>query len=331
MRVEAPLSPEERRRAFSEMEAWQDCRQGGPLRVVVGGGLGDSLMHTPFIRHFRRDSAVTHLRCVVPERAAPLFMHNPHLDELIPCPARELPLWAAEEEDGDVFAPYFQFARCEITAEGVTAEARRGWLKDDEHISLHIIRRTARRYGLTLDNWLPEIFVTSADEAAAEGLRTELQAGSGPVVLNTRSASRDKDYPDALWRQVADTLRPEMRLLEHSATGPFLNGVPALWPLPPLQVAAALFRLAACVVTSDSFAAHVAAAVGTPAVVLFGPTDPAAFGYPEHTQLTADHFGVCCDPGHGRCNEPCCPGRIPPAEVASAVIRTLRDGKPPMS
>jgi len=281
------------------MEAWQDCRQGGPLRVVVGGGLGDSLMHTPFIRHFRRDPAVTRLRCVVPERAAPLFMHNPHLDELIPCPARELPLWAAEEEDGDVFAPYFQFARCEITAEGVTAEARRGWLKDDEHISLHIIRRTARRYGLTLDNWLPEIFVTSADEAAAEGLRTELQAGSGPVVLNTRSASRDKDYPD--------------------------------WPLPPLQVAAALFRLAACVVTSDSFAAHVAAAVGTPAVVLFGPTDPAAFGYPEHSQLTADHFGVCCDPGHGRCNEPCCPGRIPPAEVASAVIRTLRDGKPPMS
>ena len=46
----------------------------------------------------------------------------------------------------------------------------------------------------------------------------------------------------------------------------------------PLRVLAALLRRAAVMVTVDSGPMHLAAALGTPLVALFGPTDPSRTG-----------------------------------------------------
>ena len=45
-----------------------------------------------------------------------------------------------------------------------------------------------------------------------------------------------------------------------------------------LRELACLYRQAALVITTDSGPMHLAAAVGTPVVALFGPTDPARTG-----------------------------------------------------
>jgi ADP-heptose:LPS heptosyltransferase len=49
--------------------------------------------------------------------------------------------------------------------------------------------------------------------------------------------------------------------------------------------AIALLRRVSLLVTSDNFLMHAAHLTGTPAVVLWGPTDRRSYGYPEHSHL----------------------------------------------
>ena len=80
-----------------------------------------------------------------------------------------------------------------------------------------------------------------------------------------------------------------------------------------LRASAALIERAATLVTNDSAPLHLATAVGTPVVALFGPTVPAfGFGPRGPTDLVVEHPALACRPcsahgpqvcplGHHRC------------------------------
>ena len=90
---------------------------------------------------------------------------------------------------------------------------------------------------------------------------------------------------------------------------------------------AALFSMADFVVTVDSGPMHIAAAVGTPVIALFGPTSPARTGPfkgpggPGHTVIRK---GVECSPCFKKeCAEPVCMTGITVDEVLAAVEQTI--------
>ncbi len=86
-----------------------------------------------------------------------------------------------------------------------------------------------------------------------------------------------------------------------------------------LRELAALYRRAALLVTTDSGPMHLAAAVGTPVVALFGPTDPARTGPygPSHRVISK---GLPCSPCFRKqCPDPRCMTEISVEEVFSAV------------
>ena len=88
-----------------------------------------------------------------------------------------------------------------------------------------------------------------------------------------------------------------------------------------LRDLAYLYALSALVVTTDSGPMHVAAAVGTPTVALFGPTDPARTGPygPGHTVIRA---GLSCSPCFlKRCETMRCMEEISVEEVFQAVLK----------
>jgi len=98
----------------------------------------------------------------------------------------------------------------------------------------------------------------------------------------------------------------------------------------PPELTALLARSKA-LVTNDSGPAHVASAVGTPVVAVFGPTVP-AFGYTPWGagNRIVEHLGLACRPcsshgpqvcplGHHRCMR-----EIAPAEVLAALDDVLR-------
>jgi len=90
-----------------------------------------------------------------------------------------------------------------------------------------------------------------------------------------------------------------------------------------LRELACLFRQAALVVTTDSGPMHLAAAVGTPVVALFGPTDPARTGPygPGHRVIRRDLPCMPCF--RKRCEAPRCMTEISVDEVFTAMKEIL--------
>jgi heptosyltransferase-1 len=91
-----------------------------------------------------------------------------------------------------------------------------------------------------------------------------------------------------------------------------------------LRELACLYRQAALLVTTDSGPMHLAAAVGTPVVALFGPTDPSRTG-PCGDGHRVVRTGISCSPCfRKRCGNPRCMTEMTVAEVLAAVKETMR-------
>jgi len=92
-----------------------------------------------------------------------------------------------------------------------------------------------------------------------------------------------------------------------------------------LRDLAYLYERAALVVTTDSGPMHMAAAVGTPTVALFGPTDPARTG-PYGMGHTVVRAGVPCSPCFlKRCDTRQCMKNISADDVFHEVRRKIED------
>ncbi|MHB8092457.1 MAG: lipopolysaccharide heptosyltransferase I [Syntrophales bacterium] len=130
---------------------------------------------------------------------------------------------------------------------------------------------------------------------------------------------------DRIWQELgitvvltggdAEPLEKIMKLMKTKALN--LGGKTSLREL------AALYKRAKIVVTTDSGPMHLAAAVGTPTVALFGPTDPVRTGPygPGHRVIRT---GINCSPCfRKKCPQPRCMTEISVEEVFNAVRKKL--------
>jgi ADP-heptose:LPS heptosyltransferase len=155
--------------------------------------------------------------------------------------------------------------------------------------------------------WAPDRF-------AATGRALAEQHGLEPVVLS--GLDTDEQH---LAREVAARIGPSTRVLP-AAPGP--------------QSLGALLRRCRLVIANDSGVVHVATAVGTPVVAIFGPTNDRAWGpYPPadpRHQVVREVLvcAPCIHRGHRFGTPQGCPARtclalIEPTHVLSAVERAL--------
>jgi ADP-heptose:LPS heptosyltransferase len=184
------------------------------------------------------------------------------------------------------------------------------------------VRQIARRYGISLTDESLDVFTAPEDEQWAEGF-TEVFAGKPIVALNRRTASGAKEYPRESWQAVVSALAPRAAMLEFGAPSEALAGAQCIWPFQPLRRTAALLRRVRCLVTVDSLAAHLATAVGTPAVVVFGPSNPAVFGHPGNRNVRRAPCEPCYNPFEAGCTEPVCLNQLPPQTIIDAALAEL--------
>jgi heptosyltransferase-2 len=145
--------------------------------------------------------------------------------------------------------------------------------------------------------------LTSADHAAAEGWLAARGVRGGFVALAPGSIWGTKRWP--YYRELAAAIdRPiviiggkdDAQLADailDAGRGRVMSAAGAL----SLRESAALIQRAAALVTNDSAPLHLATAVGTPIVALFGPTVPEfGFGPRRPGDLTLGHNGLACRP-----------------------------------
>ncbi len=292
------------------MQSWE-------LVVVALGGLGDSLLLSPFIRQFHRSGKYARIRCVCRPHAVELFDRSPYVDEVIVCSGPALFLWAVPQPGRDVFCPYHR-VRLRTKPGGALQVAVEDRLNPGRG-EVPVLKQIARRFHLAEADGALELFTSATDLAAA---RRIVPTGDQrrTLLVGFKSALPEKDLPDWLRRQVRGRLRRRgFRLVE--VDGASLRIGRRRMRLPGIRVMAGVAARCVAMVTVDSFLGHLAVAVGTPAVVLFGPADPAVYGHRQNVNVRSSSCPPCGGtPRRRACPEPVCMNGFSAAEVVNQVV-----------
>lgn len=202
---------------------------------------------------------------------------------------------------------------------------------DDGHVigkNLHLLRLVG------VETSRIEFPIADVASLALDGIRREI--GPGPFALiNPGAAWPNKRWPAARFGEVAAFLRDVRGLPSVVLWGPgelpLAQAVVAASSgagraAPPTEVPdlVALSRQAALMVSGDTGPLHIAAAVGTPVVALFGPTNPQRNGPWAAVDVTVSRFDGCGCPYERQCHEASwCLESIGVAEVTAAIQQRL--------
>ncbi|WP_447979702.1 lipopolysaccharide heptosyltransferase II [Candidatus Nitrospira bockiana] len=168
--------------------------------------------------------------------------------------------------------------------------------------------------------------------------RAGLKTGTDWIAMNVSARWETKQWPAGDFADAADRLQseglgqvlmiggPGDRRASETVVNTMRTPVIDLTGHVPLTLLPCLLGEASVLLTNDSGPMHIAAAMGTPVVALFGPTSPVRTGpYGEgHVVMAA---GVACSPCFSRvCRNAVrleCLHRIRPEQVVDAVRRRL--------
>ena len=327
------------------------------IAVRLPNPLGDVLAATPLLRLLRRRTPDAHLLAVGGAKAVALLRGLDSVDELVELPPREgngaggpfaeaRALRALRADLIYVLPNSWSAAwaaRWARIPQRIGRRARgRGPLLSKRLPSIREPRPMTELYGelaSALPGELPRIELRVTDherERAAARLAALLpERGSGVLAVAPGAAfGPSKIYPaGALGRAMA-------MAREHTGLNPLVVGAPSEEALlrevgghggAPVAVAdvgemKGLLAASEVLLTMDSGARHLGAALGVPQVVLYGPTDPRWSAFARERTIAIRVSGVGCMPCHRkvcpidhRCMEWIAPGR-----VAGAVDQALR-------
>jgi len=207
---------------------------------------------------------------------------------------------------------------------------QRGWINPEIiHLAYtsgngrHIAEQMADKAGVALPrDWRP---ILSA--------RAPAERHSNLIVLQNscrgaRYAADTKEWPQERWRELVTRLTPDFELVQiGSSVDPPLPRTRDLRGQTTLHGAAELIAGSRCFLGLESGLMHVAAAVGTPAVIIYGGrTRPHETGYAFNHNITRAPDCAGCALNTGCSNGMICMD-IPVSEVETAVRDAMN--KPP--
>jgi heptosyltransferase-1 len=174
--------------------------------------------------------------------------------------------------------------------------------------------------------------------AALDALRATIGAGTRFALINPGAAWPNKRWPAERFGEIAAFIRETCGLLPVVLWGPGEDalarsvlaasaGAAVLAPPTTIGDIVAFARAASLVVSGDTGPLHLATAVGTPTVSLFGPTDPVRNGAFAPEDVTVSRYDACGCHYDRRCHETeWCLGGVRAAEVCAAVQQRLAAG-----
>jgi len=299
-----------------------------PRLLVRLGSLGDVVLATAAAAAWKRTLGAAPLDVLVKEPWADVWGGHPAVRRVIPWPAGASPGSVRADLRPRGYAEVLDLQNS-LRTRALTRGLGVGLLPRPRRYGVR--RRLLvhwKRFGPPADYGVRRSFLAAVDPGAddlpsvhpvpaARARAAEiLGAGGNPVALVPGSRHATKRWPEERFRELAASLAGTERTAV--LLGPDDEVDRTGWPgdtvflREPLGVAAAVLARCATAVTGDTGLMHVAAAVGTPVVALFGPT-VRAFGFfpsgPGHRVLERDlacrpcsvHGSARCPLGHFRC------------------------------
>ena len=191
------------------------------------------------------------------------------------------------------------------------------------HVNDTIVRNyfgPLQRLGIAYEGEKPTFNVSPDDRQA-------VQVYGGAVVMAPGAAFNTKKWPAEHFAALGRRLQGMIVLIGGGEDTALCDGIQReighrcvnLAGRLTLKQSGALMSLARYVVCNDSAAFHMARGVGTPAFVIFGPTDPGMFTYDDAAVLLRHpvacapcslHGDRCCPQGHFACMRDLTPEKV---------------------
>ena len=290
------------------------------IKVIASGGLGDCLLLTPFIRYFKLSGKYKRILCAFPQQATEIFDHNPHIDQRIPCKGKELLFWALQEKNCDIFSPYRDAIISDISQDNTGMNANFLPANNYNLTSVPLVHQIAESYGFKLEDDSINIFTQDDDEKWAQSY-VKRWKGKRTVLFNAQSRLKGKNLSKSSSQKIINRLIDRYVVINLGNNPSGLKNIESIQPVPSIRKSAALFKRLDCIVSVDSFPGHLAYAVGTPAVVLFGPSNPKTFGHKGNCNIRVSTCPPCADTKRRvECRESICLEEIPVETIMNAVL-----------
>jgi heptosyltransferase II len=280
--------------------------------LVIGPNwIGDAVMSTPALANLRRELPKATIDLLVPHTIAPLFEEHPDVDRVLsrddrqPWLTRLARLLGLRQQRYGAVVLLPNSLRAAIYARLTGSPVRvgyatdgRGWLLThpvaarDEGVPQHQVEaylRVVSALGIPVIEQHPRLTPTVKAESAAErlwdinGLRREERvlgicpgAAFGPAKRwwpERFAALADRLIVEGGWRVVFFGSARESALVEQIRALMAHDAV-SFAGQDTIDGFVALAARCAVMITNDSGSMHIASAVGTPVVSIFGPTDP---------------------------------------------------------
>ena len=270
------------------------------ILVIRGGAIGDFILTLPAIKLLRENFPDAHIEILGYKHIIALAEGRYYADgarsiEYGPMAGFFIPNGTLESALVEYFASFHQVVSYLFDPDGFfEGNMRRAGVKnflpayqkvdDSEHASLQLAR-PLQKLALFLEDHAATVHPTPEDRAFAAKFLGPLSAPY--IAIHPGSGSLLKNWPAERWTALAEWIlaqesAPRILLIGGEADEAqfakllqVLDGQNILiardLPLPHL---AALLEKCALFLGHDSGISHLAAAVGTPCVLLFGPTDP---------------------------------------------------------
>jgi len=198
----------------------------------------------------------------------------------------------------------------------------------------HIIVRNLRLLrAMAVDSTTIEFPLRVPDSDALSDLRARIAADRPFALINPGAAWPNKRWAPERFGALASFIRDECNMTPVVLWGPgeealvaavvtASSGAAVQAPATTVRDLVALARASSLFVSGDTGPLHVAAAVGTPIVALFGPTDAARNGPFAAADVSVSRYDSCRCHYERRCHEPTmCLADISIAEACAAVKR----------
>jgi heptosyltransferase I len=329
------------------------------ILIVRTSALGDVIHALPVLTALRRNLPEAKIGWVVEESMAPLLQGHPDLDELLVVRLRHwrrsLGVQNLRElrsflSSLDRFAPdavldLMGNHKAGLISALTLADRRIGFARAFRRepssaiwISQPVVPRgihAVDRMLSVLDALgLPPEPADFGPEKLFRGTQPEIAAGELFVLLHPGAGWANKRYPPAWWGEAARRLHAstgvptwvavapgeeELAAGVQTAGGEAVRTVPA----PDLPTLAALLRRARLMLGGDSGPTHLAHTLGTPVLMVMGPTDPersGPYGAPDHALYRRLPCSFC----YKRLTETkACLLEVPPRRVAERAAEIL--------
>jgi lipopolysaccharide heptosyltransferase II len=334
-----------------------------PLNILVVrfSSIGDILLTTPLLRAIRGRHPGSRLTVLTKEEYRPLLSDNPHVNLVLGLDGKR-PIASVAAELRTNRYTHLLDLHGSLRSRALRSLVPGNWRGYSKHrLARSLLIQTKKniypthrpvpeRYfaaaeGLDVvpDGSPPEFFLRPSAPAQAAAWRAAVGIGTERplVAVAPGAAHATKRWPAAHWRTLIDQLVAgglDVAIVggkddalvadklvevspEHVASGAGSLG---------LQETGAVLKLARAVVSGDTGVMHMATAVGTPVVALFGPTvEPFGF-FPYSKAATVLQLPLPCRPcssqGSARCplGHHRCLREILPGSVQQAVQQSLR-------